>query len=64
MADIQNYQMLIDGAWVDASAGHTFNSINPATGKVWARFPKPRPRMWTMQCVLQTVRSTTALGQA
>ena len=40
MADIQNYQMLIDGAWVDASDGQTFNSINPATGKVWAKVPE------------------------
>ena len=40
MADIQNYQMLIDGAWVDASDGGTFDSINPATGEVWARVPE------------------------
>ena len=40
MADIQNYQMLIDGAWVDASDGGAFDSINPATGEVWSRVPE------------------------
>ena len=35
--DIKTYQMLIDGQWADASGGRTFNSINPATGKVWAK---------------------------
>lgn len=40
MGEIQNYQMLIDGAWVDASDGKTFDSINPATGAVWSRVPE------------------------
>jgi len=40
MSDIQNYQMLIDGAWVDASDGKTFDSINPTTGEVWSRVPE------------------------
>ncbi|QGX97571.1 aldehyde dehydrogenase [Roseovarius faecimaris] len=40
MADVQTYQMLIDGAWCDASDGATFDSENPATGKVWARIPE------------------------
>ena len=39
MRDINNYQMLIDGEWVDASDGATFDSINPATGEVWSRVP-------------------------
>jgi aldehyde dehydrogenase (NAD+) len=34
MTDIRSYRMLIDGAWVDASDGRTFDSINPATGEV------------------------------
>ncbi len=37
MDDVQTYRMLIDGDWVEASDGRTFDSINPATGKVWAR---------------------------
>lgn len=40
MTDIQSYQMLIDGAWTDASDSGMFDSINPATGKVWARIPE------------------------
>ena len=30
MADVKNYQMLIDGDWVDAADGGTFDSVNPA----------------------------------
>ncbi len=40
MPDVQSYQMLIDGDWVDASDGRTFDSINPATGKIWACVPE------------------------
>jgi len=32
--------MLINGAWADASDGRMFDSINPATGRVWARIPE------------------------
>lgn len=34
------YQMLINGAWVDASDGARFDSVNPATGAVWATIPE------------------------
>lgn len=37
MTDIYHYKMLIDGQWVDASDGATFDSFNPTTGEVWAR---------------------------
>ena len=40
MADITSYQMLINGEWVDASDGGTFDSVNPADGKVWSRVPE------------------------
>ncbi len=40
MTNIQTYQMLIDGAWVDASDGAMFDSINPTDGKVWSRVPE------------------------
>lgn len=40
MADIQSYKMLIDGAWVDASDGGSFDSFNPSTGEVWSRVPE------------------------
>lgn len=37
MTELQYYQMLIDGKWVDSSDGRTFKSMNPATGKSWCR---------------------------
>ena len=40
MTNIHAYQMLIDGKWVDASDGAMFDSINPATGKIWSRVPE------------------------
>ncbi|MDX2313437.1 MAG: hypothetical protein QNL90_05140, partial [Gammaproteobacteria bacterium] len=36
MTELTRYQMLIDGAWVDAEDGGTFESANPATGEPWA----------------------------
>ena len=40
MGDIKNYQMLINGDWVDASDGGTFDSVNPTTGEIWSRVPE------------------------
>lgn len=37
---IKAYKMLIDGDWVDASDGGTFNSADPSTGEVWATAPE------------------------
>lgn len=39
MADLKHCQMLIDGEWVGAEDGQTFESINPATGEAWATAP-------------------------
>ena len=39
MADIQDFKMLIGGKWTAASDGKVFDSVNPATGEVWARIP-------------------------
>lgn len=39
MSERERYHMLIDGAWVDAEGGRTFESVNPATGQVWAEIP-------------------------
>jgi acyl-CoA reductase-like NAD-dependent aldehyde dehydrogenase len=39
MKELKNYQMLIDGEFVDAADGAQIDSINPATGEPWARFP-------------------------
>lgn len=40
MSDIRDYKMLIDGDWCAASDGGQFDSVNPATGKVWCRVPE------------------------
>ena len=40
MADIERYEMLIDGAWCPASDGAMFDSTNPATGEVWSQIPE------------------------
>lgn len=40
MSDIQSYQMLINGEWVDASDGKTFDSVNPTNGSVWSKIPE------------------------
>jgi acyl-CoA reductase-like NAD-dependent aldehyde dehydrogenase len=40
MSDLVNYQMLINGQWVDAADGGCFESINPSTGKAWAFVPE------------------------
>ena len=40
MTDLKSYSMLIDGEWVAASDGRTFDSINPTSGQAWARFPE------------------------
>ncbi|WP_438996117.1 aldehyde dehydrogenase [Candidatus Puniceispirillum sp.] len=40
MANIVDYKMLVDGAWISSSDNKTFDSVNPATGQVWARVPE------------------------
>ena len=40
MTEMTNYQMLIDGQWVDAEDGKAFDSVNPTTGEPWARIPE------------------------
>src|SRR5438067_2534249 len=44
--------MLIDGGFVEASDGGRLESVNPATGEVWATFPAA-----TAQDVDRAVRS-------
>lgn len=36
---LRKFQMLVDGAWIDAASGKTYESINPATGQVWSVLP-------------------------
>lgn len=40
MATIETYSMLINGDWLQASDGRTFDSFNPATGKIWSKVPQ------------------------
>ena len=40
MAELKNYQMYINGEWVAAQSGKTFESINPSDGKPWAVVPE------------------------
>jgi acyl-CoA reductase-like NAD-dependent aldehyde dehydrogenase len=40
MGGIVDYQMFIDGGWCKAEGGRTIDSVNPATGEVWCRFPE------------------------
>ena len=37
---LRRCRMLIDGEWVAASDGASFDSVNPATGQVWAEVPE------------------------
>ncbi len=39
MADLEQFQMLIGGKYVEAVSGKTFDSQNPYTGQSWARMP-------------------------
>jgi acyl-CoA reductase-like NAD-dependent aldehyde dehydrogenase len=39
MGQIDTYQMWIDGQWVDAEGDRRFDSVNPASGSVWASIP-------------------------
>jgi acyl-CoA reductase-like NAD-dependent aldehyde dehydrogenase len=36
---LERFQMCIDGEWVDALSGKTFDSLNPATAEPWAQLP-------------------------
>lgn len=38
----KNYKMYIDGNWVDALSGQTFEDMNPYTGEVYASLPSSR----------------------
>jgi acyl-CoA reductase-like NAD-dependent aldehyde dehydrogenase len=35
---MKEYGLYINGRWTDAAGGHTFQSINPATGEILAVF--------------------------
>ena len=43
MTDQPHYQLFIDGAWTEGSAGQVMESANPATGGTWATFACAAP---------------------
>ena len=57
MPAVTAYQMLIDGQWVDASDGARYDSVDPATGDVWATMPEA-----TSEDVDRAVRAAEAAG--
>ncbi len=57
MPAVTAYQMLIDGQWVDASDGARYDSVDPATGDVWASMPEA-----TSDDVDRAVRAAEAAG--
>ena len=57
MPAVTAYQMLIDGQWVDASDGARYDSVDPATGDVWANMPEA-----TSDDVDRAVRAAEAAG--
>ncbi len=42
ISDLTRYRMFIDGEWVDAASGRSFESLNPYTGLAWATIPDSR----------------------
>ena len=53
-------KMLIDGEWVEAASGKTFDSINPATEEVLADVAHGGPRTSTAPYAPPARRSRTA----
>ncbi len=39
-AGVKIYSMLLNGQWSQSADGTLFDSVNPATGKVWSRIPE------------------------
>ena len=39
-ADIDRHQLFIDGTWMDAASGATFQSVDPYTNRPWAEVPE------------------------
>jgi len=57
---MNTYQNLIDGAWVGASSGKTFDVMNPATDQVMAKVPEAGPE--DVDRAVQAARRAFALG--
>ena len=57
---MNTYQNLIDGAWVGASSGKTFDVMNPATDQVMAKVPEAGPE--DVDRAVKAARRAFALG--
>ena len=60
MNHLQNY---IDGKWVDAANGSTFDVFDPATGEVIAKASDSQPTMWPTRSTPRVERSTRGRGR-
>ena len=40
MTKLKQYQMFIDGEWVESESKKTFETLNPETNKPWATVPE------------------------
>ena len=45
-AKLKTYQTYIDGKWIDAASGKTFETCDPYTGQPWALIPDATRSMW------------------
>src|SRR4051794_41852561 len=43
MDDLETFRLFLDGKGVDALSGRTFDSLNPYTGRPWARLADGGP---------------------
>ena len=55
--------MYIDGEWVDATSGETYEVVDPATEEVVARVPKARSPTPSAPYGPRARRSTTVRGR-
>lgn len=66
---METCKMLIDGQWVDASSGETFDDLNPYTGELYAKVPKGDARdadrsMTAAYAARQAWAATPAIARA
>ena len=40
MTKLKNYQMFINGEWMDSESKKTFETLNPENNKPWATVPE------------------------
>lgn len=60
---MQSFEMLINGAWVAAGDGASFDTVSPADGKVWAKIPEATEEDVDRRCALRTPPATRGRGR-